>query len=133
MVDPLVCWTAEDLRDVSTELGEAWRVDAICKKCVEGRMPRKVVDEFSRAAAFPAASKRSLSNSLPGTIAKAFNALKVPVGLKSVITAVTALTYVILRDIQLHTKLDKIISDEVQRPAPSPGPAMPPAPQPPNA
>ena len=97
------------------ELGEAWRLDAICKKCTMAKLPRKVADEFAREASFTPASKRSLSSSLPGTLAKAFNALKVPVGLKSVITAVPALTYLVLRDFQLNQKLDKFITDEAER------------------
>ncbi len=111
-------WSAEDLRDVSVqlvELGESWRVEAICRKCVEAQFPKKVVEEFSREAAFPPGSKRSLSTSLPGMLAKTFNALKVPLTLKSVITAVPALTYLVIRDFQLNAKLDKLVAADAER------------------
>lgn len=118
-------WIADDLKQVAielVELGEAQRVDAICKKCLKAKLPAPVLDEFKAGAAFPPATKKSLSASLPGTLASAFNALSVPIGLKSIISAVPALSYLILRDYQLHAKLDKIIAaDAPEKPIESEG------------
>ncbi len=111
-------WCSADFNEVApqlVELGEAWRVDAICRKCVAAKLPRKVVEEFERDASFPPTSKKALSGSLPGTLADAFNAIGVPLAMKKWIVSAPVLTYLILRDFQIHGKLDKLISSEQER------------------
>lgn len=117
-VDPVLLWTVEDFRQAApelVELAEAWRVDCRTKQAVAGKLPKVVVQEIAKSAAFPPGSKKSLSTASPMTLAKMFNALKVPVMLKSVITAAPALAYIIIRDLQTGTRIEKMIADEAER------------------
>jgi hypothetical protein len=112
--DPLLLWTPEDFRSVAAELvelAEAWRVDSHTKHAAAGRLPKPVVEEIARGAAFPPGSKKSLSNSSPATLAKMFNALKVPLAVKSVITTAPALAYIIVRDLQTSARIEKLIAE----------------------
>jgi len=112
---PAVPWVADDLRDVCAqlvELGEGISVEQIARQCIEAKFPPAVVDKWKGRAAFPPSSKRSLSASLPGTLAKAFNAASVPVGLKSIITTVPALGIILMQQFQLRTELKKVIAEE---------------------
>lgn len=122
--DAVLQWTAEDFRQVAVdcvELAEAWRVDAHVQHAKAGKLPRPVVEEIGRDAAFPRGTKNSLSNSSPATLAKAFNAMNVPIALKSVITTAPALVYVIIRDFQLQSKIERLIeADKEQKPKPAP-------------
>lgn len=112
---PPVPWLADDLRDFSAqivELGEGFAVEDIARQCIAAKFPDAVVAKWRGKAAFPAPSKRSLSASLPGTLARAFNALGMPVGLKSIITTVPALGIIIMQQYQLRTELKKVIEAE---------------------
>ena len=126
--DPVLLWSAEDFRDAApelVELAEAWRVDVHTKRAVAGQLPRRVVDEIAKDAAFPAGSKRSLSTASPVTLAKMFNALRVPLSLKAVITVAPALVYIIVRDLQFGSRIEKLIATERARaaaPLPAPKP-----------
>jgi len=122
LVDPVVLWTPEDFRGAATELvelAEAWRIDAHTRRAVAGKLPRKVVEEVAKDAAFPPGSKRSLSTSSPVTLAKMFNALRVPISLKAVITTAPALVYIIVRDLQTGSRIEKLIALELEREKPS--------------
>ncbi len=113
-VDAVVQWTAEDLRQCSVELVElieSWRVDSHSKHAAAGKLPAIVVEQIARDAAFPPASKKSLSTSSPATLAKAFNALNVPIALKSIITTAPALAYLIVRDLQTSSRIEKLIAE----------------------
>ncbi|MCU0783716.1 MAG: hypothetical protein MUF81_06640 [Verrucomicrobia bacterium] len=48
-----------------------------------------------------------------------FNALRVPLSLKSVITVAPAVVYLIVRDLQIGGKIDKLISQERERNKPA--------------
>jgi hypothetical protein len=118
-------WTAEDFRFAApelVELAEAWRIDARTRQAVAGKLPQKLVAEIEKDAAFPPGSKRSLSNTSPVTLAKMFNALHVPAGLKPVITTAPALVYIIVRDLQTGARIDKLIAlqEEETKPRESP-------------
>ena len=113
-LDPVVAWTPDDFRQCAVELvelAEAWRVDAHTKHAVVGKLPRPVVEEIARGAAFPSASKKSLSTASPATLAKMFNALHVPVALKPIISTAPALAYLIVRDLQCHARIEKLIAE----------------------
>lgn len=112
-LDPVVQWAPEDFRQVAVdcvELAEAWRVDAHTKTAAAGHLPRAVVEEIARDAAFPKGTKNSLSNASPATLAKMFNAMKVPLALKSVIATAPALTFLIIRDFQLTAKIERLVA-----------------------
>jgi hypothetical protein len=114
MGDQIYVWTAEDFRQCApelVELAEAWRIDSHTKRAVKGKLPRVVVEEIKKDAAFPAGSKKSLSNSSPVTLSKMFNALKVPVAFKSIISAAPALAYIIVRDLQTGSRIEKLIAE----------------------
>ena len=118
IIDPVVVWTPADFRDCApelVELAEAWRIDAHTKRAAEGKLPRRVVDEIAKDAAFPPGSKRSLSTSSPVTLAKMFNAMRVPVTLKSVITVAPALVYIIVRDLKTGANINRLIADEEEQ------------------
>jgi hypothetical protein len=70
-----------------------------------------VVNEIAKDAAFPPGSKKSLSTSSPVTLAKMFNALKVPLAVKGIITAAPALVYIIVRDLQTGSRIEKMIQE----------------------
>jgi hypothetical protein len=117
-LDPVLLWTPEDFRGAApeiVELAEAWRIDAHTRRAVAGHLPRKVVDEVAKDSAFPPGSKRCLSTSSPVTLAKMFNALRVPISLKSVITTAPALIYIIVRDLQTGSRIEKLIAQEIER------------------
>jgi hypothetical protein len=128
VIDPVVLWTPEDFRGAATELvelAEAWRIDAHTRRAVAGHLPRKVVDEVAKDAAFPPGSKRSLSTSSPVTLAKMFNALRVPISLKAVITTAPALVYIIVRDLQTGSRIENLIAQEIERQKQAAQPATP--------
>ncbi len=115
VVDPVGACTADDFRGAAVELvelAEAWRIDTRTRQAAVGKLPRPVVEEIGKAAAFPPGSKKSLSNSSPATLAKMFNSLQVPVALKSVVSAVPALAYIIVRDIQTGARIEKLITED---------------------
>ena len=117
---PVYAWTAEDFRDAApelVELAEAWRVDAHTKSAVAGKLPKRVVEEIAKDAAFPPGSKRSLSNASPQTLAEMFNALHVPLSFKKIVTLAPALVYIVVRDIQVGSRVQKMIADENERQA----------------
>ena len=118
MVDPVVVWTADDFRQCAPELielAEAWRIDSHTKHAIKGKLPKVVVNEITKDAAFPPGSKKSLSNSSPVTLAKMFNSLKVPIAFKSVISAAPALAYIVVRDLQMGSRIERLIKDEAER------------------
>jgi hypothetical protein len=111
------------------ELAEAWRIDQRTKQAVAGNLPRRVVEEVAKDAAFPPGSKRSLSGpSGQQLLAEMFNALRVPVTLKKVVSIAPALAYIVVRDLQLGSRIEKLIASERERTAPPP--PKPPAPAP---
>ena len=113
-------WTAEDFREAApelVELTEAWRVDTHTKHAVAGKLPRRIVEEIAKDAAFPPGSKRSLSSASPQTLAEMFNALSVPLSFKKIVTLAPALVYVIVRDLQVGGRVQKMIADENERQA----------------
>ena len=113
-VDPVAAWTPDDFRQCAVELvelAEAWRIDCHTKRAVAGKLPAPVVKEIAGGAAFPAASKKSLSTSSPVTLAKMFNSLKVPLAVKPIITTAPALAYVIVRDLQTSARIEKLIAE----------------------
>jgi hypothetical protein len=116
--DPVLLWSPEDFRGASVELvelAEAWTIDRHTRRAVSGKLPKRVVDEIAKDSAFPPGSKKSLANSAPATLAQMFNALRVPIGLKSVITTAPALVYIIVRDLQHSARIEKLIADEQER------------------
>ena len=113
-LDPVLAWTPDDFRQCAAELVElceAWRVDSHTKRAAEGKLPAPVVKEIASGAAFPPGSKKSLSTSSPVTLAKMFNALKVPLAVKPVITTAPALAYIIVRDLQTSARIEKLIAE----------------------
>lgn len=113
-VDPVLAWTADDFRQCApevVELLEAWRIEKHTKRAAEGKLPGAVVKEIAAGAAFPPGSKKSLSTSSPVTLAKMFNALKVPLAVKPVITTAPALLYIIVRDLQTSSRIEKLIGE----------------------
>lgn len=113
-VDPVVCWTVEDFRQCApelVELAEAWRIDSHTKAAAAGKLPAPVVNEIAKSAAFPPGSKKSLSTASPVTLAKMFNALKVPVAFKGIISAAPALAYIIVRDLQTSARIEKLVAE----------------------
>ena len=113
-VDPVLDWTPDDFRQVSVdlvELAEAWRVDSHTKRAAEGKLPAPLVKEIAGSAAFPPGSKKSLSTSSPVTLAKMFNALKVPLAVKPIITTAPALVYIVVRDLQTSARIEKLIAE----------------------
>lgn len=115
--DPVLCWTAEDFRQCApelVELAEAWRVECHVKHAIKGKLPGVVVEEIKKDAAFPPGSKKSLSNSSPATLAKLFNSLKVPVAFKSMVSGAPALLYIIVRDLQTSSRIEKLIRENVK-------------------
>jgi hypothetical protein len=112
--DPVLAWSPDDFRQCATELvelAEAWRIDCHTKHAAEGKLPAPVVKEIANGAAFPPGSKKSLSTSSPVTLAKMFNALKVPLAVKPVITTAPALAYIIVRDLQTSSRIEKLIAE----------------------
>jgi len=113
-VDPVLSWTPDDFRECAVELvelAEAWRIDSHTKHAAEGKLPAAVVKEIANGAAFPPSSKKSLSTSSPVTLAKMFNALKVPLAVKPLITTAPALCYIVVRDLQTSARIDKLIAE----------------------
>lgn len=111
-IAPVDLWVADDLRQCSVEivsLVESWRVISHTKRAIKGNLPPLVVDEIKKDAAFPPDTKKSLSNSSPATLAKMFNELNVPVSLKSIVTTAPALLYLIVRDLQTGSRIEKLI------------------------
>ena len=118
VADPVLLWTPADFNDCArelVELAEEWRISERTKQAVNGKLPARVVKEIAGDAAFPPGSKRSLSNSSPATLARMFNALRVPVSLKSVITVAPALAYIIVRDLKTGQRIDQLIADEEEK------------------
>jgi len=113
-VDPVLAWTPDDFRQCAVELvelAEAWRVDCHTKRAAEGKLPAAVVKEIANGAAFPSGSKKSLSTSSPVTLAKMFNALKVPLAVKPLVTTAPALCYIVVRDLQTSARIEKLIAE----------------------
>lgn len=113
-VDPVLAWSPDDFRQCAgelVELCEAWRIDSHTKRAAEGKLPGAVVKEIANGAAFPPGSKKSLSTSSPVTLAKMFNALKVPLAVKPIITTAPALAYIIVRDLQTSARIEKLIAE----------------------
>lgn len=125
-VDPVLNWTADDFRQCAAELvelAEAWRIDSHTKNAAEGKLPAAVVKEITNGAAFPPGSKKSLSTSSPVTLAKMFNAIKVPLAVKPIITTAPALVYIIVRDLQTSSRIDKLIAEQKEHEQPKPATA----------
>ena len=115
-------WTAEDFRDAAPELlelAEAWRVDCHPKSAVAGKLPKRVVEEIAKDAAFPPGSKRSLSTASPQTLAEMFNALGVPLSFQKIVTLAPALVDIIVRDLQVGGRIQKMIAEENDRQKPT--------------
>jgi hypothetical protein len=113
-VDPVLAWSPDDFRQCAGELvdlAEAWRIDCHAKRAAEGKLPGAVVKEIAAGAAFPPGSKKSLATSSPVTLAKMFNALKVPLAVKPVITTAPALAYIIVRDLQTSARIESLIAE----------------------
>jgi hypothetical protein len=113
-LDSVLNWTAEDFRQTAPELielCEAWRIECHTKRAAAGKLPKVVVEEIARGAAFPPGSKKSLSTSSPVTLAKMFNALKVPLAVKPILTAAPALAYIVVRDLQTTARIEKLIAE----------------------
>lgn len=107
-------WTAADFKQVifdSLSFAEAARVKNRTAKAIRGGLSPVVAEQIGNSFAFPVETKTSLSTSSPEGIAKLFNALRVPLSVKPVITSCPALVYLIVRDAQLNEKLDKMIAD----------------------
>lgn len=120
-----VDWMAEDFKQVAPDtidLLEQWRVADKISLAEEGKLTAPVIRQIEKDAAFPAPAKRSLQTSSPAAIAKLFNALRVPVALKSYITTCPTLLYLIVRDMQQRSEIRKLI--EASRSA-KPEPAKP--------
>ncbi len=113
-----VDWTDADFKQVAPDtidLLEQWRVADKISLAEEGKLSGVVVRQIEKDAAFPAPAKRSLQSSCPAALAKLFNALRVPVALKSYITTCPTLLYLIVRDMQQRSEIRKLIQSEAER------------------
>ena len=127
-IPPVDLWTAQDLVGVVDQgipLAEAWRVREFTELCIEGKLPERVVQKIASDAKFPDISKQSLRASLPALLAKLFNQFRVPIAMKGCITAVPALGYLIVRDIQLKQEVREMIAEEAKRNQPARQPVTP--------
>ena len=113
-----VGWLAEDFKQVAPDtidLLEQWRVADKISLAEEGKLAAPVIRQIEKDAAFPVPAKRSLQTSSPAALAKLFNALKVPVALKSYITTCPTLLYLIVRDMQQRAEIRKLIQSGAER------------------
>ena len=113
-----VDWLAEDFKQVAPDtidLLEQWRVSDKISLAEEGKLSGVVVKRIATDAAFPVPAKRSLQTSSPAALAKLFNALKVPVALKSYITTCPTVLYLVVRDMQQRAEIRKLIQSEAER------------------
>ena len=118
LADPLLQWAPADFSDCAPELlelVEGWRVDVRTQQAVEGRLPRKLVQEIAADAAFPKNAKQSLSRTSPATLADLFNALNVPVKLKKYVVSAPLILYLAVRDIACGARINKLIAEEDER------------------
>lgn len=135
LVAPDVVWRAEDFNDCAPELvdlAEAWRVNSRTKQAVDGKLLPKVVKEIAADTAFPASVKKSLSRTSPATLADFFNSIGVPIRFKKYVTTAPLMIYLIVRDMAVGSRIDKLVSDqneEALKAKAAPGPSQPP-PQP---
>lgn len=107
-----VDWLSEDFKQVAPDtidLLEQWRVADKISLAEEGKLSAPVIRQIEKDAAFPGAAKRSLQTSSPAALAKLFNALRVPVALKSYITTCPTMIYLVVRDMQQRSEIRKLI------------------------
>lgn len=115
-----VDWLAEDFKQVSVDtlnLLEQWRIEDKVSLAESGKLSGATVKQIAKDAAFPDKARTSLQNSSPAALAKMFNALRVPVALKSYITTAPTLLYLIVRDMQQREEIKRLIESERSREA----------------
>jgi hypothetical protein len=111
-------WLPDDFKQVAPDtldLLEQWRIADKVSLAEEGKLSGPVIKQIEKDAAFPATAKRSLQSSSPAALAKLFNALHVPIALKSYITTCPTLLYLMVRDMQQRSEIRKLILSEAER------------------